>query len=731
MNLFKRLIKNLLPIEIWKNDAWPASIFLSFISSKQFFSVISRKVIENHKIHMFDVGLDSYESDIWFQENPFKIKMHNMYYSYINVANLNGYTMYSPWNIWTALSIVIAQKLAHKFPRDKRKVWYYFLMTVYLMTYIFACRIKVFPYSIKDTKNSQKNFSWFIKVFFSMFELAARQWSDDVSKQDIEKLKQELLQELEVFFMLYRVFQKIATIYQKNMNETWFYTWMFNEWEKDIKTQHIVDDFIKNHSAYTKIGQFNKLDEVLLQIVLPNDILIKYIYHSDLFFPIIENTLWNIYNHKTIDWYLIWFLKDSKKLDEFLTYILDYKHLKRNFFSGMQETIRKTFRLNADYSQEKEIDEFISQISEWEKLEPSKMPEILKKESQLTEKLLNFYLSFIWGLFVWRGDSFHSRLLDIPVIYDNQHPIRKVYNKEVLHLYGKYILLYSETEKQYIQAHKNIAKNIIKKKTKSIDHIQTNIAVIYAAQEMMSHTIYSPYQNKQLELFVSNKKIVACFTKLYKSNIEEMLYESKLIYIQQYFKEVESRIWVEESKANDIHTSLVPYLSNLKDSMYQLDTWVLKSCLEEMNLNAWLSQIDERIKLYIAYMLQETLFWFILRQEYAYQKSVHSNQYRKYIQNFYIDEVLCIPQHQEFKEAINNVLSRTRKKHSEILSWRIELDDNKDFFEILWKDTQAKITAHDNETQNIWQKQISISEILRLKNYFQNITYYNKRTIII
>ena len=39
----------------------PASTFVGFISPKEFFSVINRKHVENHKLNLFDVNIDPIE----------------------------------------------------------------------------------------------------------------------------------------------------------------------------------------------------------------------------------------------------------------------------------------------------------------------------------------------------------------------------------------------------------------------------------------------------------------------------------------------------------------------------------------------------------------------------------------------------------------------------------------------------------------------------------------------
>lgn len=39
----------------------PTGMFVSFISTKQFFSLVNRKIVENYKLNLFDIALDPFE----------------------------------------------------------------------------------------------------------------------------------------------------------------------------------------------------------------------------------------------------------------------------------------------------------------------------------------------------------------------------------------------------------------------------------------------------------------------------------------------------------------------------------------------------------------------------------------------------------------------------------------------------------------------------------------------
>lgn len=81
MKLFRRLLMSLLPEELVQHEMNPAGMFLSFVSPKHFFSVINRKIVENYKLNLFDIALDSFEVKVGFGDVPtLKVKDVNYYY---------------------------------------------------------------------------------------------------------------------------------------------------------------------------------------------------------------------------------------------------------------------------------------------------------------------------------------------------------------------------------------------------------------------------------------------------------------------------------------------------------------------------------------------------------------------------------------------------------------------------------------------------------------------------
>jgi len=111
MQLFKRLLLSYFPDALVQNAINPASMFVSFISSKDFFSIINRKIVENYKLNLFDLAHDMFEFKVGLGQNTATTQAHmtDTYYSYLVAANFNGYKFYNISN--TANALVLASSL--------------------------------------------------------------------------------------------------------------------------------------------------------------------------------------------------------------------------------------------------------------------------------------------------------------------------------------------------------------------------------------------------------------------------------------------------------------------------------------------------------------------------------------------------------------------------------------------------------------------------------------------
>jgi hypothetical protein len=328
MQLFKRVLLSLFPDEIVAQTINPASMFISFISTKEFFSVINRKIVENYKLNLFDVTLDPFEFKIGFGENQLiKPKDVDTYYSYCATANLNGYRFFSPANIGNNLSLVVALYVKDIFRAYPPEYYLNFLYTVFLLGFVFLSRIKIFPY-----KDREKNYNRFVETMFSFYEFVFQQTGKKVDPVIIKKLKKELLNQIELFFLLFAVYQNFNSIFVHNqVSDKDLYSWLFyDELKSDAKA--VYTEFIENYKEHTNKQTFSAVETKVMQSILPADILLRYLFIDSDMFLITDSVISKIFDKKILDEFIKSFRKDDSQLEKFLLYITDYRNFKKNFF---------------------------------------------------------------------------------------------------------------------------------------------------------------------------------------------------------------------------------------------------------------------------------------------------------------------------------------------------------------------------------------------------------------
>lgn len=137
-----------------------------------------------------------------------KAKDIDTYYSYSATANLNGYRFFSPANIGNNLALVVALYVKDIFRSYPPEYYLNFLYTVFLLSFVFLARIKIFPY-----KDREKNYNRFVDIVFSFYEFVFQQTAKKIDPSVIKLLKKALLNQIELFFMLFAVYQRFNSIF--------------------------------------------------------------------------------------------------------------------------------------------------------------------------------------------------------------------------------------------------------------------------------------------------------------------------------------------------------------------------------------------------------------------------------------------------------------------------------------------------------------------------------------
>lgn len=135
-----------------------------------------------------------------------------------------------------------------------------------------------------------------------------------------------------------------------------------------------------------------------MHLVLPADILLRYLLETDDIFLVTEIFATSLYDKEKVDEFLTSFLTSPAKLGEFLMYITDYTHYKKNYFVALKKYIMRTVKNdpNDTKAYEHDMEELLSSIgNDAQNIDNIQMPQRLKKEAEIMEKMMNFYVTFI------------------------------------------------------------------------------------------------------------------------------------------------------------------------------------------------------------------------------------------------------------------------------------------------------------------------------------------------
>ncbi len=707
-------------------------MFISFISTKEFFSVINRKIVENYKLNLFDVTLDPFEFKIGFGENlSIKPKDIDTYYSYCATANLNGYRFFSPANIANNLSLVVSLYVKDIFRPYPPEYYLNFLYTIFLLSFVFLSRIKIFPY-----KDREKNYNWFVEIMFSFYEFVFQQTGKKIDSTIIKTLKKSLLNQIELFFLLFAVYKNFNTLFvHQYVSDKDLYAWLFYD-ELRGSDKSIYAEFVENHKEYTTKKTFSSVETKVMQSILPADILLRYLFIDSDMFLITDTVISKIFDKKILDNFITSFRKDDTQLEDFLTYITDYRNFKKNFFWGVQKYIITVFRdqdTTWDIIKE-DLDDLMSSIGEdVENIESFKIPERIKKESKMMEKILNFYITLIWWSWVSRWDNFFLRLFRKPIIHQmsiiedelNEKNYTLLYYGGLLYQYGKNVFFYKHTSEN-VRAGKQ--KFILPHKT-DIKNIYSNISLLKSFDETFIATILQDINPKDIRLYIKNKKIIELFKWLMGQEISDMVHISDTQFITSVYEDIAKNL-----EHKDFLNILKKWLTqndiyHIKENIYNLDFWISKKFFRSMLEKNILFKKDysDFAILGIFSAIRETFSGFLIYLTYIRDQS----QTKKItidtelLIRLYIQDILHIDEYYQHK--IFDVINDLQTYFNEIIKHWIEIDDNKDYLKIGY-DNRIKFSG--NKSIEEIKKKIISEDIIWFKWFLKNISYYNKRFLM-
>ena len=700
-------------------------MFIGFISAKEFFSIINRKIIENHKLNLFDVNLDPIEFKMGFGENPNSDKQKDLeiYFAYAVAANLNGTLFFSPANLANGVSLLATlyfKQAMTSFPE------YYFVQliyTVFLLSFTFVSRVKVFP-----SEHDQENYNWFVEVFFDFYKITFEQLQTKISDSDFFAVKKAVLQETAFCFLLFHFYKKLNSLLAEKSSDTDYLDWLL--WK--TKQTNLIKAFKENYATTKYLPHSSPLEQSILNMVRPADILIKYLFGDANPIIAVETIVARIFDKTELDPLVQSFLTSDEQLPQLFEYLLEYKKYKYWFFAGVQNYIIKLLRSEGKEDILEDIDEMLSAIDNGDDISNFDVPERIKRESKVTERLLNFYVTLLGGFTTARGDSFYLRLLK-PEILDffTKNSLNSLLGSEVqLEYFGGILYQYAKNLYYYSYINENIraGKNKFSMPLKGdSSKVTTNFSVIKLYTEGMIASFFQDLNPKDTKLTIKNTQILELFKTQFGEQVSEMVKLGADKFLEAFYAPILLQIKDSKAFVRVLSSSLQENdLVNLKDALYKLDFWISFSFFKKLEaLKLW-KQYDDALLLALFGSVRETFFGLALLFVYLEQKEkAPSRQKNEILLMVYVRDILGI----KIKKAdqVFKVMVETIDELKPILKLWISLDDNKGFFYLIAKNWDS-FCAEKTEDQLL--ASFSGEDLVWFRGLLKNIAYYNKRFVM-
>ena len=732
MQLFKRLLLSYFPDSLVKDSFNPASMFISFISAKDFFTIINRKIIENYKLNLFDLSMDVFEWKLWLwvHKDMMQSKMTDTYYSYIAAANFNWYKFYTVWNTANAMALLCSLYLYDSFDKWDDILFVDALYAFYLLTFLFAARIKVFPWV-----DEKSDFQWFVDLYFNFYEIVVSQLKHKVTKKSIQELRTKMLTHIEIFFMIFYYERRVNELYLTKENwKYWndFYQWIF--WPQLSAVQR---NFLQNVNQITIDSNFSEIEESLLFEMAPADIHLKYLFLETDTSEIVSNIVANIYDRKILDKKLTSLMKNEEELNFILDYVTDPDNFKKWFFKWVKQYISH-MRIQ-DKDSYDELDEMMSEIwDDMDKLDQMQIPASIRKESKIMEQLLNFYVSYLWWLSISRADTFFLRFFKKELIPEliQYFDIHLKTNEAIEYCWVSHVL-YVKNQAYYQFVNKKIhewkEKFFVPAAPLKTDTIKATAYLMKSVDEIALMTLLQDCNPQIGKLYVKNKALLDRFQAQYSWQISSLIQLPLNEFVYNYYEPIFSNFELWENVLKIMQNAFTDQdVVRLKNSLYAFDVQLFREVISMIPWKNFKKIYNDSVILQQLSLLRETLFWFLIYYRYLQMVQESNKEGKNFdlslLKRVYILQVL------NWDESLFSVWSKLidtlLEQFGAAFSIFVEFDDNKEFFSILkenWIDFVRKLwKKSDSEKQSAF----SFEDLLWLRWVFKHITYYNKRFLI-
>ncbi len=671
-------------------------------------------MVEHPKLNFFDIWLEPLETKIWFgPEATIKPKDIEAYYSYCATANLNGYKSFSVMNISTFISICYSQFLYTYFEKNKKWIdlMMVVLMAINIMPYVYVSWMRS-----HDKKSSlEQQYNTFIIIYCDLLKFVASVYGVKLTKKQIEYVKTVIVNEYSLFLALFYICEDISYYVDVSQDNSVLY-WLTASLSKNPE---LFDYHSKNTAWLTDVEQD------LLKQILPVEFITKLLYDRNDVFWISEYIIPSIYEPQISRSKIQHFIDLKRKnldVPEFYLWLIDHVHRKKTFFPSIKKMIEYKFSIG-DSLWNPSLEEFLSTISDesWMLV----VPDSIKKESALMDRLLNFYVGLMGTMFIGKADNGYMRLFhskDLNNLIDSMRSwVYSDYFVSVL-LKQKKLEFFYNIVFDWVRSWK--ASFIVPYIAQETPDYRNKLFLLRQYLKQSIAILTQDILQKDLKLVTHNNSIVTEFQNIYGIQIERKIDLNHLSFIEDHYKSVDQFIWNWIIGSYLSVTTSAWELKNIKESVYTLDYRLYDDLMKSLYKLRLCSLMDPSEKCIFAAFLRDSLLGCCIFYYAMLRKSSEKwlNLFQKRFLSIYFQYTLSCNEKDVL--SLTALIEELCEYNWKILSKICEIDDNPYFLEVGLDCRLLYINKHENEDDFL------IEDELWLYGYLKHITYYNKRSII-
>jgi hypothetical protein len=705
------LLKQLLPEEFLLLPN-PLHFLLTAISYKHFFSTLFRTINEEPRIHHFDTHLSSFELKLWFGWYQASSLASDHYYCYAILAHLNAHHYYAPTKVIAYVQMIMLARFAPILAK-KNKLIVLLSETLQLWLLSFLYQVKQIPQS-----SPQEEMRWCVESFFS---LRQQQLISNGYENMTDSSKKKCLEEgLEYFFLMSYAAKRFSEYlpYGRWANGLWSYL-------QNRTTIFDTSDITQIVSWYHQTS--SDLSWTDLEIA----ILVKSYNKDSYLMSLIQKYPKNISEHFFAILFSQWCMHEQLhammtgklSFSSFMQDLMDPDFIKKRFVAAARSLWSRIQQKHYNPHEEEALDEF------FESRETGKLnifvtiPESLKKESELMNLLLHFYLHTVmtcfqyykeYKHFIWAFPFLSS--LDISLHDAHYYTDEKTLLQSIVHQY-------SACSFYYEQAYSKIVSGLERFTIPLVPHANRKMPDIKIFQEIYHQHLPVLYQdfNHNLSTQKAIKSEATLFQHYFWDDITLWLQKSSEALVSFFYGELLST----DQKMTLIQTQSLSILS-IKESLYSLDFRLWQSMSQYIQSLPETKTIKNHMMSTISHaIVRNTLLWVIIFWSYV---DVMSKQYEKrsflfdIIAEVIVREIWFLPfaSMRKVSQHIQFLLDRYRP----LIELLMQEAETKKMCNLAYQSLQTMIeTAPQGEMISIGHE-----DVVWFREYLQHLHYFSRKS---